>query len=283
MKKLIVNADDFALHTLVNRAIIQAHQQGILTSTSLLANGAAFDEAVGLATANPQLGIGVHLCLVGGLPTLAPPESVPTLIDPATGRLYENYVQFTKRYLTGKVSKLDIYQELSLQVKKIKASGLPITHVDSHQHMHMLPGIDRIAVQICREEGICKSRVSNENILFSGGYPFTVGRYLGKVALSFFSMLAAKTFKSTDIKYPRYFYGMLAGGNMQEQYLLRIIDCITDGSSEIMLHPGLNKAQLVADLGFDYNWQLEYEALISPKVKQAIDSKGIELISFKDL
>lgn len=283
MKKLIVNADDFALHTLVNRAIIQAHQQGVLTSTSILANGEAFEEAVSLATDNPNLGIGVHLCLVGGLKTLSAPELVPTLIDPQTGRLYENYVKFTKKYLSGQISKKEIYNELSLQVKKVKESGLSITHIDSHQHMHMLPGIERIAVQICREEGLSKSRVSNESVFFSGGYPFTVGRYLGKVALSVFSILASRTFDSTAIKYPQYFYGMLAGGNMQEKYLLRIIECINSGTSEIMLHPGLNKAQLVQDLGFDYNWQLEYEALISHKVREAIQSKGIELISFKDL
>lgn len=283
MKKLIINADDFALHTLVNQSIIQAHQYGILTSTSILANGNSFDEAVRLASANPSLGVGVHLCLVGGLPTLSPPQTVPTLIDPCTGNLYSNYILFTKKYLTGQISKQDIYHELSLQVKKVVASGINITHVDSHQHMHMLPGIDDIAVQICRENNLSKSRVSYEQPFFTGGYPFTLGRYLGKFALSFFSFLAARNFKAAKFKYPKHFYGMLAGGNMQEKYLLNIIDNIPEGTSEIMLHPGLDKPTLVQDLGFDYNWQLEYEALISSKVKEKISLNGIKLISFKDL
>lgn len=283
MKKLIVNADDFALHTLVNQAIIQAHQRGILTSTSLLANGKAFDEAVQMATDNPDLGIGVHLCLVGGLDTLSDPAAVPTLIDQNTGKLYSNYVLFTKQYLTGRVSKEEIYRELSLQVSKVKNSGLNITHIDSHQHMHMLPGIDTIATRIAKEHGLNKSRVSYEQLFFTGAYPFTVGRYLGKAALSFFSFLAARTFRANLFKYPNHFYGMLAGGNMQEKYLLNILESIPEGVSEIMMHPALDKQTLAAELGFDYNWQLEYEALISSSAKEMIASKGIKLISFKDL
>lgn len=283
MKKLIVNADDFAIHTLVNQAIIKAHQVGVLTSTSILANGPAFEEAIALATANPSLGVGVHLCLVGELPALSDPQAIPTLLDPSTGRLYSNYLLFTKKYLTGQINKQEIYRELALQVSKVKNTGISITHIDSHQHMHMLPKIDDIAVRICRENGISKSRVSQEGLFFTGGYPYTVGRYLGKVALSLFSLMAARTFKSSVIKHPEHFYGMLAGGNMQERYLLKIIERIPTGTNEIMLHPGMDKEQLTREFGFEYNWQLEYEALISSTVREAIHNKSIKLISFKDL
>ena len=283
MRKLIINADDFGLHKLINQAVYEAHRNGVLTSTSLLAGGEAFDEAAEIARNNPTLGVGAHLCLVGGLPTVCDPKTVKSLLDPATGKLYANYVLFTKKYFLGAVDRSEIYRELSAQVRRIKAAGVALTHIDSHQHMHMLPGITEIAIQICREEGICKSRTSDEGLFFTGGYPYTVGRYCGKTALSTFSIWAARKLKHAGIVCPDHFYGMLAGGNMQEQYLSNILDILPEGVSEIMMHPGTDKARLVEAFGFDYNWQAEYLALLSANIQAKINSGDIEKISFREL
>lgn len=283
MKKVIINADDFGLHELVNNAIEKAHQNGVLSSATLLACGEAFESAVSIAQKNVSLGVGVHLCLVGGLHPVSDACSVPSLLDPNTGKFYDNYLLFTKKYFSGAVNVKEIALELEAQVLKIKNSDVDITHIDSHQHLHMLPGITEIAVDICKKYGLTKSRASKEGVFFTGGYPYSYGRYVGKIALTCMSMRAKYYLSKKEIKCPEYFYGMLAGGNMRKEYLLQILSCLPHGVSEIMVHPGLDEKFLSEYFGFEYNWQKEYEALISAEVKSMMIDSGIELISFKDL
>ena len=127
MNRLIINADDFGIHPAVNQAIVDAHRRGVLTSTSLLATGPAFADAVALACQNPNLGIGIHLCLVGGLPSMLPRDKVSTLVD-ADGRFPESYVPFIKKAYTGDIDFTQVYDELDAQIKAILATGLPVTH-----------------------------------------------------------------------------------------------------------------------------------------------------------
>ncbi len=283
MKKLIINADDFALHELVNQAIEQSHREGVLTSATLLACGEAFESAVAIAERNPDLGVGVHLCLVGGLAPVSPVERVASLLDPTTGRFYENYVVFVKKYLRGAVSLQEVALELEAQFLKIKNAGVNITHIDSHQHLHMLPGVTEIAMDICKKNNLYKSRASQERLFFTGGYPYTYGRYVGKVVLSVLSGWARLKLCRQGFKCPQNFFGMLAGGNMREEYLLNILRKLPTGTTEIMMHPGLEERALAACFGFEYNWQKEYQALLSGEVKKQICNSGVQLISFKDL
>lgn len=136
VKKLIVNADDFGIHSAVNKGVCRGFESGILTSTSLMAGGAAFDEAVHLARDLDGIGIGIHLTLVGGLPTVLPPEEVPSLTW-ENRRLCTDYVELIKRDMNGLVLMDDVYREWDAQIQKILDTGLPVTHVDGHQHMHM--------------------------------------------------------------------------------------------------------------------------------------------------
>ena len=118
MNRVIINADDFGIHTEVNRAVIEAHEQGLLLSTSLLASGPAFDEAAALARQYPGLGVGIHLCLVGTLPPVLSPKEVPTLVDD-NGLLPESYVPLVKRMWTGRIDFEQVYRELDAQMEKI--------------------------------------------------------------------------------------------------------------------------------------------------------------------
>src|SRR5579863_6643091 len=102
VRRLIVNADDFGLTAGVNRGIVEAHAAGIVTSTTLMANSTAFDDAVQLARSSPTLSVGCHLVLIDGSPLLGR-DKVPSLMDPRNpGCFYQNISSFAQRALTGR-------------------------------------------------------------------------------------------------------------------------------------------------------------------------------------
>jgi hopanoid biosynthesis associated protein HpnK len=282
MKLLIVNADDFGLHPAVNRAVIAGHTGGCITSTSLMPGGAAFTDAVAGAKSHPKLGIGVHLTLVGGERPVSDPTAIPTLVD-AEGRFPAQYPAFLGRFLRGRVSIAEIRTELTAQVAKVAAAGVSITHLDSHQHLHVLPGILDIVFDLGRQFGIKALRIPAEPRFFSGGYPYTAGRFIGRFGLSSLAALAAIKARRRGFAVPDNFFGMLAGGNLRQEYLLRILDHLPDGTSEIMVHPGDDAAALGALYSWEYHWQDELAALTSPETMRHLAARGIELISFREL
>lgn len=283
MKKLIINADDFALHPSINAAIVQAHREGILTSASILATGKYLAEAVNLAKQNPKLSLGAHLCLVGGLQPVTDIKLIPSLVNSQTNCFYDNYMDFTKFYFLGKIKLAEIHLELANQVKLLLAHGISLSHLDSHQHLHVLPGINQIVINLARDNCINKVRVPAENYFFSGEYPFTLGRFFGRGVLSAFAQSSAKHFSVAGISYPQNFFGMLAGGNLQEKYLFNILRNIEVGTNEIMIHPGLSSKILDKSFAWKYNWELEFQALMSKSLLALIREMDIQLISFKDL
>lgn len=135
-KRLIVNADDFGIHETVNKAVYRGFESGILTSTSIMAGGRAFDDAVAMAKTMGDIGIGIHLTLVGGLETVLPQAEVPS-ITWDNGVLCNNYVDLILRDLKGLIRAEDVYNEWDAQIRKILDTGLSVTHIDGHQHMHM--------------------------------------------------------------------------------------------------------------------------------------------------
>lgn len=281
MRQLIVNADDFGLHPLVNKAIIAAHESGCVTSTSLMATGAAFDDAVALAAAHPRLDIGIHLVLVGERPVLEPGR-VPSLVD-EEGLFPPQYPAFLVRFLLGRISLDEVRRELSAQMAKVAATGLTISHIDSHQHLHVLPGIDDIVFDLAAAYNIKAIRVPAEPILFSGGYPFSPGRFLGRLGLTILALRAGRRAGKRGLAAPEHFYGMLAGGNLRQEYLLNILDRLPEGISEVMTHPGADDAVLNAGFKWQYAWQGELTSLTSPAVSRRIAERGIKLASFREL
>lgn len=137
--QLLVNADDFGRHMLINQAVGQCVERGCLRSATLMPGGQAFDDAVHTAQTHPELSVGIHFTLVNGYPVL-PPEEIPSLVT-ADGVFYDDYIHFVKRFLSGKVRMEEVRRELAAQAEKVTRTGLALTHVDSHQHMHVLPGI----------------------------------------------------------------------------------------------------------------------------------------------
>ena len=282
MKQLIVNADDFGLHPLINAGIIKGHQEGFITSTSLMPSAPCWQEAVRLAKENPRLGIGVHLTLVGSVPSVLPKEQVSSLLDD-DGLFLPDYVAFAKRYYSGAVKKAELEAELRAQLERALSCGVNITHIDSHQHTHVLPGINSLVLKLSNEYNIIRVRIPKEGYLFTGGYQTGVGRLIGRSGLSFCADMAALRADSLGLRHPQHFYGMLAGGHLNAQLIANILRQLPEGVSEIMTHPGLDSAALGKAFSWQYHWREELDAYLDAGNKALLKELGIEPVSFAAL
>lgn len=281
MKQLIINADDFGLNETVNEGIIKGYTAGIVTSTTLMPSGNAFEHATTLASSHKQLGVGVHLTLVGEKP-ICKPDTIKSLVN-MEGYLAPQYPQFLADYCLGKIRLEDVQRELTAQVQKVADSGIAITHLDSHQHMHIVPGIIEITINLAKQFNIKAIRIPAEPYLFLGGYPFSVVRFIARGGLTCLAQLARRKIQRQGLISSNHFFGMLAGGNMHEEFLLHIINSLPEGISEIMMHPGMNDVILKTLYNWDLHWEAELSAVTSPIIRQSIINNDINLISFREL
>ena len=281
MRRLIVNADDFGLHAAVNRGILAAHTEGIVSSTSLMAGGAAFDDAVRIAKQCPQLGVGVHLTLVGAS-SLLPVAEVSSLLD-ESGDFYGSYPLFIKRFLRGKIRLAEVERELAAQIDRVRMAGIQPSHLDSHQHLHVLPGIGGIVLDLARRFSIRAIRIPAEPVAFIGATPATVGRLAGRGGLTMLANLFRQQAAAAGIRTSDHFYGMLAGGQLTEPAILAILRRLPPGDSELMTHPGFADESLADAFRWDYQWDAERQALTAPAVRALLAERQIRLISFREL
>ena len=281
MRRLIVNADDFGLHAAVNRGILAAHTEGIVSSTSLMAGGAALDDAVRIAKQCPQLGVGVHLTLVGARPVL-PVAEVSSLLDEA-GDFYGSYPLFIKRFLRGKIRLAEVERELAAQIDRVRMAGIQPSHLDSHQHLHVLPGIGGLVLDLARRFSIRAIRIPAEPVAFIGATPATVGRLAGRGGLTMLANLFRQHAAAAGIRTSDHFFGMLAGGQLTEPALLAILRRLPPGDSELMTHPGFADESLADAFRWDYQWDAERQALTAPAVRALLAERQIRLISFREL
>lgn len=281
MKQLIVNADDFGIHHEVNQAVYMAFHKGILTSTSLMAGGRAFSEAAGMALAMPRLGTGVHLTLVGGLPTVLPAREVPSLTW-EEGHLCRSYKELLERDMKGLIRREDVYREWDGQIRKILDAGISITHMDGHQHLHMWPRFFPIALSLAVQYHIPCMRVPAESLSFGAGFSSPL-RMASRDVLTVLSRRNRKKLVQAGILSNDWFWGMICGGRLTEKRVLQIAGKLRDGTSEIMCHPSADEAVMEECFHWGYHGSRELEALLSPEVMNAVREKKIRLISYRDL
>jgi hopanoid biosynthesis associated protein HpnK len=279
-KRLIVNADDLALHPAVNRAVFRAHREGIVSSTTILAGGAAFSDAIEQLKQHPDLGVGLHLCLVDQLPIMEPGK-IPTLVGP-DGRLESNYASFLKKYLLGKIRQEEIRLELEAQVEKAIDHGLSLTHLDSHQHLHVLPGIARLAEEIGKRFAIKRIRIPDEHY-YQGGSTFISMREIQRWLVFSLAHSYRSRFGKLGWGMPDHFHGFIRGGRMLAKDWRLLIPRLQVGVSEVMVHPGDDSASLKTVVGSDYCWESELAALVDRAVSAMLQEYNIELINFGDL
>lgn len=270
MKKLIVNVDDFGSHELVNSAVEDAFNNGICRSTSIMAGGKAFDDAVKIAKSHKNLGIGIHFTLVKGSPVL-PASEIKSLVN-SSGNFHDDFSVFVKHYLTGKIDFDEVKVELSAQVQKIQNCGIKISHVDSHQHLHVLPKIFAIISDLAVKLNVKAMRMPK-----AGG-----NMSISKLGLNFLASKARRKAEKLDFKIPDEFFGIVAGGSVSEKYLCSVIDKI-HGTAEIMTHIGKDNEILQKFLNWDHDFEMELNAVKSEIVKEKLKNSGIEIINFYDI
>lgn len=283
MKRLIVNADDFALTRQVSEGILDAHADGIVTSTTLLANGEAFGAASEMLGRAPHLGVGVHLALVQGVP-VSPPSEIPTLVD-ARGRFWWTAGEFLKKTVTRRINLHEVEIELRRQIVRVLGASVTPTHLDGHKHLHVLPGIAEIVIRLAQEFGIPSVRCPMED----WGLPHGLRKpqagvfkqYLAGRAISWFARRFRSKLAQAGLKCPAHFYGLSQTGFLNEESLAAILRGLPEGTSELMCHPGYTDS-ILAKTGTRLLTQREIEcrALMSNQIKELAIREGIQFISY---
>lgn len=279
MKQLIINADDFGRHNLINRAVQDAFQKGCLRSATIMAGGIAFDDAVKKARSLNGLGVGIHLTLANGNPIL-PPNEIPTLVT-ADGKFHDNHAAFLKLYLQKKINLDEVRAELAAQIEKVKRADLNLTHVDSHQHLHHVPCIIDIVLDLADAAGIHAIRISDTKI-FEGEFG-GVGQFIGRLGLTSLAKFAAVKAHKKNFNYPNHFTGIVAGESVTEKFMLNLIDKLKDGTTEVMLHPGRSNEVLKDFCKWEHDFEAELDAVTSPKVLKLLADKNISAVNFAAL
>ena len=264
---------------MINAGIIKGYREGFITSTSLMPSAPCWQEAVKLAQENPQLGIGVHLTLVGSVAPVLPAAKVSSLLD-EQGLFLPDYVAFAKRFYSGSVKRSELEAELRAQIERALEAKINITHIDSHQHTHVLPGINALVLKLCNEYNIIRVRIPKEAYTFTGGFHTGIGRMIGRSGLSFCAQLAAQRADSLGLKHPQHFFGMLAGGHLNAELVGNILRQLPDGVSELMTHPGLDSAALGKIFPWQYHWQEEMQAYLDSGNKKLLEQEHIQPVNF---
>ena len=279
MGRLILNADDFGLTAGVNRAIIELHRAGALTSATLMAKAAATDEAIELALATPTLGVGCHVVLVDGEPVLSA-QNLPTLVDLRTGRFHPTLGAFIKLLLTGRIRSSEIEAETAAQIALLQSRGLRLTHIDTHKHTHIFPAVLRPVLRAARAAGIRAVRNPFEpawSRRATHGAPWmrqAQMRMLRLLEPAFRRIVAEEDFTTTDGA-----IGVLATGTLDSTTVNTLLRSLPEGTWELVTHPGCNDTDLAqARTRLLASRETELQTLRA--VKQFAE---IELISFADL
>ena len=285
MRRLIVNADDFGLTSGVNRAVLEGHHRGIVTSTTLMANGQRFAEAVELAKTTPRLGVGCHVMLADGAPVLDPSQ-VKSLLDRPGGRQFPAPIsQFAWRCLRGELLPEEIEAEVTVQIRKLQAAGIPVTHFDTHKHTHMFPRALRPMLRAAQACGIRAVRNPLESVRISHFFRPGLWKRWGQVRIlnrlvgDFRQAVREAGMVTTDGT-----LGIITTGSLTEAIFRVMIEHLPNGTWELVCHPGYNDVELQGlETRLRESRVRELEFLTAPRVREFLDQRGIVLISYRDL
>lgn len=286
MKKLIVNADGFGFTEGINRGIIESVQNGIVRSTSALANMPAIEEVYDFQRKYPNVSIGIHFNLSVGKP-VANPKEIPSLVN-KDGEFWRD--EFVPRLLTGKIRIKEMEYELESQVKRLKDLGVKISHFDGHQNKHLYPPFFHVVMKIAKRHKIPCMRTHRRYIFMMERRNTSILRYYISNPIRFFSHLGGRILTN---------YASLYGFKVADRLItpgyadlthksilatwLRIMETLPEGINEIYCHPGYPDEMLKKYAKYVYERINEIKILTSLELRLALKKWGIELISFKDL
>lgn len=291
MRRLIVNADDFGLTAGVNRAIAEAHSNGIVSSATLMANASALGDAVRLASQLPRLSVGCHVVLVDGQPVLDAAQ-IPTLVmNHASGQsqFQETLGAFARRALSGRVQPNHVEAEAVAQIRKLQANGITVTHLDTHKHAHMFPAVYWGLFRAARACGV--RAVRNP---FSPRLPLSPTslrerpglwkrqlqvRALRSLEAGFLRAVAEAGLTTTEGS-----LGVVATGALDLSLFSSIVESIPPGTWEFVCHPGYPDSDLdKIRTRLKQSRVKELKILTSVDARQALERRGIQLISYREL
>jgi chitin disaccharide deacetylase len=286
VRRLLINADDFGLTSGVNRAIGEAHTRGVVTSATLMANGAAFDDALRVAQSTPRLSIGCHVVLVDGSPVL-PASQVSGLINQRNGKhFHQSLSRFALLAGSGRVAPEQLEAEVAAQIRKLQSAGIVVSHVDSHKHTHLFPNVLRPLLRAANACGIRAIRNPFGPIAFElvSKRPRLWKRYGEVKLLSGLADKFRRAAQQSGMITPDGTLGIVATGALDEQLFRFMIENLPDGTWEFVCHPGYNDAELQGmRTRLRASREQELQILTSPATRELLAVNGIELISYRDL
>jgi predicted glycoside hydrolase/deacetylase ChbG (UPF0249 family) len=287
MKNLIVNADDLGWTEGVNRGIVETHRKGLVTSTSLLANGCAFESAVTAARKNPELGIGVHLNLSDGAPK-APADQVRGLLN-GDGRFEGGPESLLLRIASRSLPLDEVEREWSEQIQTIVDAGIEPTHLDGHKHVQMLPGLFEIALKLAKKHKIRAIRVAHEESKLRAALSSGDNQNTGVVlkqgvqarGLKLLARDAKEMAERVGIATTDYFCGIAQTGVLTRAGVEKLLTSLPDGTTEMMCHPGYVDEDLrKSDSRLQESRKTELTILTDPGVRKLVATLGIRLINY---
>lgn len=267
---LIINADDFGLSEGINRGIIEAFRAGSVTSTSVMVGMPAFGHAVSLAHDMPSLGIGLHFTLTAGPPL----TRAPSLVDEVTGE-FLRAPALVRRALAGRVRSREVEDECTAQIAAARRAGLRLTHLDGHHHVHLLPGVRAAVRRVVEAERIPAVRRPSERVFGGVAWRRVAERALVGVLAPYVDP-ATWHVATTD-----HFEGSaLLGARRFHSLLLRLLDSLQSGTTELMVHPGYVPSPLPGNDPYTTQREIELRALTSPDVLARLCSGAIRLVNY---
>jgi hopanoid biosynthesis associated protein HpnK len=290
VRRLIVNADDFGFTAGVNRAIVEAHTHGIVTSSTLMANGRAFEDAVRLAKSVPRLSVGCHVVLIDGEPVLDA-KLLPSITSAhSTGGRFRDRLQFfAARALAGGLDSGEIEAEASAQIRKLQSAGVSVSHLDTHKHTHLFPAVLRPLLRAARACGVRAIRNP-----FGPRKPLKSSELLARPSLwtRYAEVRILRTLASTfrdsarreDLLTPDGTLGIVVTGALDEQLFGGIAAIVPEGTWEFVCHPGYNDDDLKsAKTRLRESRENELRVLTMPQARELLLRQGIDLISYREL
>jgi predicted glycoside hydrolase/deacetylase ChbG (UPF0249 family) len=287
VKSLIVNADDLGWTEGVNRGILEAFQHGIVTSASLIANGAAFAGGVAAARSAPGLPVGVHLNLSDG-PPLASPETVPSLLRKG-GEFAGGPERLLLRRARRGLLLEEVETEWDAQIRRVRDAGIAPTHLDGHKHVHMLPGLFEIALKLAKRHGIGAIRVSLEASSLRAALASGAKQNSGVVlkqgvqarGLKLLARDAREQAERAGISTADYFCGIAQTGELTREGVEQFLKSLPAGATELMCHPGYADAALQkTPTRLQLSRETELRILTDTGIRNLVASLGIRLIDY---
>lgn len=271
---LVVTADDLGLSPAVNAAVARAHREGVLTGASLMVTGDAAREAVALARERPGLAVGLHLVLADGRPAL-PPGELPHLVG-ADGRLDPDPARAGLRWAASAAARRELAREIEAQFARFAATGLPLSHVDGHHHLHLHPAAFPVVAELAARHGARGIRLTAEGL-----WPLRDARPRRAAAEALVLGALARRWRALagrlGLAYAARVHGLVRSGAMHEGYVLDLVRRLDAPSTELFLHPSTEPgAPRGANPG-------DLAALVSLAVRRAIVGRGLELATYAAL